>query len=238
MLQRVRDDGNEGVIVALSGGKDSLACLDLSASIFPRVEAFFCYIIPGLECELKTIRRCEQRYGITVRQLPSPALAGYLSAGYMTKRPSILRRAWKWKDVEDRVRFLTGLSTVVYGHRMTESLQRRGMLKNDRGYLPQYGKVYPLWDWNSAEVHSYLRARKIEFPENYGVWDTIGTGLVYESLVYIKEHYPHDYQKIIRLFPFAETKILREKIIESEERGGTDPLPDKVGSGHGPPLED
>ena len=40
---------SDACLVAFSGGKDSLVVMDMSLRSFSRVEAFFMYLVPGLE---------------------------------------------------------------------------------------------------------------------------------------------------------------------------------------------
>lgn len=53
------------ILVAVSGGKDSLATLDVCIRHFGRenVTGFLMELVPGLECEWRSIRAVERRFG-------------------------------------------------------------------------------------------------------------------------------------------------------------------------------
>lgn len=214
-LQILRETGAEHVAVSYSGGKDSIAVLDLCCQIFPKVSAWFQYIVEGLEVEEVNLRFAERRYGIEIIRLPSPALINMLRAGYYLPKPIEFRRRWTFQDVIKTVRTQTGASLLAFGHRMDESLQRRGMLSEMEPY-PEYSerlqKLYPLARWNSKGVYSYLRGRKIPIPENLGRFDTSGVSLGTDTLRILRDHYPDDYQKVLNVFPFADVKLKRAEI--------------------------
>lgn len=68
-LRKIADQ-HESVIVSYSDGKDSRVVMDLCVRLFRRVEAFFMYFVPGLECEQIGIAQAERRWGVKIRQYP------------------------------------------------------------------------------------------------------------------------------------------------------------------------
>jgi len=210
LLGQVRER-TDGIIVAFSGGKDSLAVMQLCADIFPRVEAFFCYFVKGLRCDEEQLQRAERRYGIKIRRLPHPALHGYLTAGSMVRKHKTLRRIYGWNDVDAWVRSVFNMEWIANGMRMDESLQRRGMLKSRKGLYEEIKHVYPLWNWRARHVFAYLAAKRISVPGGFGTIDTSGAGLHPDALVTIKREYPDDYEKIAKIFPFIDAQVSRAK---------------------------
>jgi len=206
MLARVP---SKSVIVALSGGKDSLACMDLCASTFERVEAFFMYLVPGLECAERPIKIVEKRYGIKVLRIPHWSLSHYLRYGLL-RAPNyraMLAPQITANDVETHVRSKLAADWIVYGHRMDESLQRRGMLHAIDGCWTKFRRIYPLWDWKSRDVFAYLKARKIALPGlTHGNLPS-GFDLEPRSLLWMKQFAPDDYKRVLTAFPYAEARI-------------------------------
>lgn len=214
-LKILRDTGADHVAVSYSGGKDSIAVLDLCHQVFPKVSAWFQYIVEGLEVEEVNIRFAERRYGLKMLRLPSPALINMMRAGYYMPKPITFRRDWKFSDVMQTVREETGAKLLAFGHRMDESLQRRGML-SENVPCPEYSerlqKLYPLARWNAKGVYAYLQGRKIPIPVNLGRFDTSGVSLGTDVLINLRDNYPEDYYKILKVFPFAGVKITKAEL--------------------------
>ena len=73
------------VLVGFSGGKDSVATLDLCVRHFARVVPFFMYLVPGLSFQEAQIRWYERRYGLEVLRVPHPMLSTWLRFGVYRK---------------------------------------------------------------------------------------------------------------------------------------------------------
>lgn len=207
-----------GVIVALSGGKDSLVTLDLCVRAFgvERVKAFHMYLVRGLRCVEDGLRRCEKRYGIEVLYVPHWMLGqAYKNATYMPHRS----RADGWRDtkmmdIETAVRTTFGLDWIAYGHRQNDSIERVGMLSRNRGFDLKGRRVYPLRAWNEAAVVAYMRARKIPAPPRLTVLKRAMTGISFQEdvLIAIRDQYPDDFAKIVEKFPYITAKLVRHEL--------------------------
>lgn len=208
----------DGVIVALSGGKDSLVTLDLCVrELGPgRVKAFHMYLVKDLECVEKPLRWCERRYGIEVLKVPHWTLANaYKYAVYMPHRS----RTDGWRDtrmtdIEQAVRSRLGSWWIAYGHRMADSIERVGMLSRNGGFDGVGRRVYPLRSWNEAAVMAYLRARRIPPPPRLTILKRSMTGVSFQEdvLIAIRENYPDDFDKIVEKFPYLPAKLARYEL--------------------------
>lgn len=210
MLQGIRDSGHAEIIVSYSGGKDSLATLDLCSRVFERVHAYFLYWCKGLETEERLLRMAEKRWNCTVTRLPSPAIQTYLSGSYGKRVAQ--RRRYKLEDTWAIMRDRTGVEWIAFGQRMDESIERAGMLKESKGVMDDARRVYPLWDWKAKDVFAYLRNRRIPIPTNFGSEDTGGCGLDPQTLLWLRENEPGDYAKVLEAFPRAAALIERERV--------------------------
>jgi len=204
-----------GVIVGLSGGKDSLVTLDLCIREFGagRVAAFHMYVVRGLRCVEDGIRRCERRYGIEVLFIPHWRLGlAYKYATYMPHRSRVDGwRDTRLVDIEQAVRAKLGAVWIAYGHRANDSIERTGMLSRNGGLDGAGRRVYPLRSWNEASVVAYMRAKRIIPPPKLTILKRSMTGVNFQedTLLAIRERYPEDFELIIEKFPYLPAKLAR-----------------------------
>lgn len=200
-----------GVIVGFSGGKDSWAVLDLCVRVFPRVEPYFWYLVPGLECEERELRRAERRYGLTVRRLLHPYVPGYFqSALFMPDLGGRERlRLCDQADSEAVLRRRTGLDLVALGWRKCDSIERAIVLNQTGPHDAKARRCFPIASWTERDVYAYLRAAGIPAPYQFGERRNTGVALKPRPLAALKKHYPDDYAKILRVFPHAGVLVHR-----------------------------
>lgn len=211
----------EKVVVGLSGGKDSLATLDLCVATFgaENVSCFYMYMVKGLRCVEATIRWAERRYGVEVLMLPHWQLGrAYKYAVYMPHRHGADEwRDMKMGDVEQLARQRTGARWIAYGHRSNDSIERVAMLSANGGLDEVGRRVYPLRAWNEAAVRAYLRAKRIPSPPKLTFLKRASTGVSFQEdvLLTIKERYPDDYARILEVFPYVDAKLARHELKRS-----------------------
>ena len=73
----------------------------------------------------------------------------------------------------------------------------------------QRGRIYPVSAWKKREIIDYIK-----FHNLYVGQDSKKLGFSFKSLwgkelIMLKEHFPDDYKKILRLYPFAEAGVKR-----------------------------
>ena len=213
ILGRIREK-SESVIVAFSGGKDSLCCLDLAAQIFPEVRCYFLFLVPGLRMFSGRLEYARKRWGVEIREYPHPALAALKRAGIY--RPPSERdrkeRAATWSSVEDAIRIDYGApdAWLVRGWKQMDSAPRRVVLRtyDDEAVCEATHRVYPLSRWRDTDVAAYLRARRIPVPENFGM-RSFDVQLTAPVLAEIARAFPDDYRRILAEFPQAEAAVKR-----------------------------
>jgi phosphoadenosine phosphosulfate reductase len=245
LLRSIRDMGQTRIIVGVSGGKDSIATLDVCHKVFGRgnVHGFFLYLVEGLECEEQHLRQVEGKYGMTLEKLPHPDLAYYLRFSSLRDiSPAIedrIHRNLRWVDVEAIMRQRTGAEWFAYGHRITDSLQRRAMIMSARGVLPKRKICYPIWNWNPTTVISYLRAIRVKIPGMFGCSISNTSGVSPHStdcLRWLAKNYPADLKKLLTVFPHAENLLLRDELRAKyaiERNDGLDEAEREEGDGTG-----
>lgn len=218
----------DSVIVAVSGGKDSLVTLDLCCRAGIPVAAFFMYLVPDLDVEEKHLRAAERRHRLKIHRVPSPMLNLMLRKGELCPPQDL--PVVKPVDVENQVRRLTGMRWIASGMRKQDSLQRRGMLNQCGCCWEKFGRLYPIGEWSHRNVFDYLRSRKIPIPVmlNAKVNGTSGVNPVDpQCLTYLREHHPGDFRKLLQAFPYAESVLFRDEVRanhgwthKAEKRGG------------------
>lgn len=214
-LLRRHADKHEAVLVAYSGGKDSLVVADLCVRTFKRVEGFLWYAAPGLSINERAVEDARKRFGIAVRQYPSPDCINALREGIWCDSPRA-RDGWPEATIMDVYRLArieTGIHLVADGCRMEDSPRRRELISKKR--LPAWN-LTPIGSWLTYEVKSYLALRKIPLPEQQGIVGgrkarSSGVSLDHESLLWLHDTYPADFQTLLRVFPYAEAAIKRRE---------------------------
>ena len=194
------------VILFYSCGKDSIALLDLLAKRFDHVTVVFMYFVPGLDHIEMFLRDARIRYpNITIIQKPHWTLTYVHKAGlYCRANPDIKLK--KLKDIDQEVRDETGIEWSFFGMKKADSLNRRVMLQNYdmQAVNEKTGKAYPLSLWKNGDVLRYIRDNNLPQPIIYGKKASNGVGFNVDAMLWMRENYPQDYQKIINAYPMAQ----------------------------------
>jgi len=216
-----------GVIVAYSGGKDSLAVLDLAVQHFRRVEAFYMAFIPGLDYSKAVTDYARTRFGVPVHEYIHHELTGYLEEGAFCDQVEVRRLGMI--DVINTCRNQTGLVWCGVGYRVQESLlQRRWLSKtawrNGAGVADALNRQRLLWapirDWTTKELIAYLRRRHIVVPGMSADKSLrpSGIGPSARSLDYLRRCWPADYERMLAIFPWAVDQSARLEHYERQRK--------------------
>lgn len=205
------------VLVSYSGGKDSLAVIDLCVKVFgrDRVKAFFWFTVPDLEVCNAQLRYCRERWGVDPAQIPHWDMVKCMKEGLWCdqspaseKIPELdlkLGYAYAMHVCEAQV-FATGMKDA-------DGLPRRHFFANIRdGGNPFWNRLmHPIRDWCKKDVIDYLRANGIPVPESEPGAVTTGVGLVHDALCWLHDRHPADFQKLLKWYPYAEAAIKRRE---------------------------
>lgn len=193
------------VLVAFSGGKDSRCVLDLCLRTFERVEGFFMYFLPDLGIDRERLAYATER-GVKMHYTPHWILYRCIKTG-LHMPPSYKREdipEIKLRDVYDIMIAKTGIPIIATGARDADSLWRRRNLTVAGAYEDV---VYPIRNWNKWDVQAYLMRRNA-MPPGTGRQAT-GVDLSVHEVIFLHDHYPDDYAKMIKVFPYAEALVRR-----------------------------
>lgn len=202
-------DQHPAVLVSFSGGKDSLAVLDMARRSFQKVVGFFLYFVPGLRCDAERLKIAED-WGIDVLQYPNKAFIGALRGGLYCFRSQAHQSLPEFgqKEIYAAVRNDTGIPYILTGMKKSDSIARKRMLDK----FTAKDVVHPLLNWANFDVLAYLKLNNIPLPPMLqNKQCSNGVSLALDSLKFIWENYPDDFERIKEWFPFAEAVRCREK---------------------------
>lgn len=188
------------VIVCFSTGRDSIVMLDLMIKYYKGPMKFvYYYFVPDLEYKEKLLRYYEKKYGIKIIRKPSWGTLSYT-----------LGKKVEQGDVMRITRRELGITYIALGMRRCESLTRRGILAGIKDIDEKFKYFYPIIEFTQKQVESYICMHDLVVGEEYkaGYKHDLSTPDNY-ALLYIKNQYPYDYQKIIKAFPKLEAGIKR-----------------------------
>ncbi len=198
----------DSVIVGFSGGKDSIVTLDLCFKYFKRVVPFFMYLVPNLEFQEKMLRRYEERYNTEIIRIPHFEVSEFLKYGSFTQMDWSIDVVGI-NDTYEYLRQRTGIHWIAAGERCADSIVRNAMIKKSGSIDYQRGRFYPLAYWKKNEVLEYIKYRKLYLsPEQKQIGFSFRS-LAGCELAIIKQMFPADYEKILRVYPFAGAAVER-----------------------------
>jgi phosphoadenosine phosphosulfate reductase len=211
-LRKMRVIKNQPVLLAFSGGKDSIVCLDLASQVFSHIECFYFYLVKGLSFVEAPLEFAKKKYDIKIHYVPSiPLIEAYRYGIYMPHYKEFVDiPALYYRDAENYIRLKTGIQWIIYGLRRTDSWVRRAILKKIDMFDLRNRKLYPVSDFTADEIRTYLNLRNIPLPEQGGK-RSFGVDLQVSTLKFIYANYPDDFKLIKKKFPFCEAVLKREE---------------------------
>lgn len=209
----------DGYIISYSGGKDSLALVDLALKTGKRTVAFFMYSIPHLDSTKFICDYARERFGIDVFELPHWATSHDLREGRFRARAMNVPLL-KVTDIERMARLKSGLRWIGVGYKKQDSLERRGMLtdwytKYGGPANPDRGVYTPIDDWSHRDVRDYLAAHNIVVPSIDKSGGQSGITTAPHSMAWLREFWPDDYKRMLRYYPYAVAQADRVPMLDA-----------------------
>jgi hypothetical protein len=202
LLWTVRQE-TDAIGVAVSFGKDSLATLDLCCATFPRVEAYYLYRVAGLRIVDEWAAAVRQRVGVRVRPYPHFDLSRCYRHALLSPHWQTKVRRITMADIEAQFRADACIGWIAYGWRRNDSFSRALIMRRCGGIDFGARRVFPLRRWRRIDVLDHLRMRAIPVPHGLGRKEQGGLDFHPAALAYLREHYPDDYERWVRDFPFS-----------------------------------
>lgn len=171
------------------------------------------YLVKGLDYENKYIKWAESKYKNCIfYQTPHYALYSFIRSGYLgIKKDKTISKS-TIKDIDKKYRQILNIEWSFYGFKKIDGITRRFMLNDCKvGYNTNTQKVYPLMDMKNSEILKYIKDNNLIQPFNYGTTKpSSGCDIsTIEFLLYIREKYPNDLDKIIKQFPLTEVNLIK-----------------------------
>lgn len=206
-IDLIRVKSSEALLF-LSLGKDSLVLLDLIYPKFDRIVCVFMYFVEGLEHIERWVRWTKSKYPkIEFIQVPHWNLTYILRGGmYCMANPKV--KLLKLADVVESMRLKYSVHYVFLGMKKDDGMNRRLMLKGYANY-ENNGLCYPLADWSQRDILAYMKQKGLPEPVRYSAKASGGVGFNLDCFLWLRENFPGDLKKIIKVFPMSE-RILFE----------------------------
>ena len=198
----------DSVIVAFSGGKESIVTLDLCFRYFKNVRAFFMYICPDLSFQERTLEWYEKKYQTEIIRIPHMDVSEFFHYGSF-RIPDPTYPIVSINDIYKYVRLKTDIWWIAAGERIDDSIVRRAMMKKSGSIDVQRGRFYPVAMWKKREIIDYIKFHNLYLGQDSKKLGFSFKSLWGKELAMLKHHFPEDYQKVIRLYPFAEAGVKR-----------------------------
>lgn len=208
IINQVAEKTERAILFHSATGKDSIALLDLMYPHFREVVCVYMYIVRDLEHINKYILWAKNKYpAIKFLQIPHYALSQYIRDGFMGCRRDKTQRVYQLNHITAMVKKNTGIEWAFFGFKQSDNMNRRLQLKGykDEGIYENTKNAYPLSRYKNADMERYIKIKKLIPPVKYGYGASQGTAInSLPFLLYCKDFYPNDYQKVIKEFPQCE----------------------------------
>ena len=203
------------VCVAYSGGKDSLAVIDLCSKLFSEVVAFQWFCVSGLEVCEAPLRMAKVKWGVDVMRIPHWDMVNAMKSGvWCDATPAFdgipdldLKRGYAFALASCEAQI------CATGMKEADGMQRRQFFANIRDSKdPVWRKlIHPCREWTKRQVEDYLKSNGIELPRIIGGTISGGVGLTHRSICWMHDNAKEDYAKFLKWYPYAEAAIKRRE---------------------------
>ena len=206
---------NKKCLLSFSGGKDSLACLQLCLDSNVADLQLYCKVfIPGMDSDEQFLQYIEKRINRKILRLPHFVNSTLLKYGFYSYVPVDIKKQLKQKDMEEMAKEKLNCQDywIVNGSRKNESMTRAVMFKPIKdGFDEKNKRIYPVWDWKEGQIYKYLTKNR---------WRTIfpkgirGSGIFKDYILYLRDKYPQDLPKLFAVYPLAEKFLHDDEVAE------------------------
>lgn len=206
----------DSVLVAFSGGKESVVVLDMCFRYFKNVYPYFQYYVPGLSFNEKLLAWYENKYGVEIARVPVEDVGAMFRYGVYTA-PDPTFPVVSEADVWNYMRQETGIWYVAGGERINDSMMRRARIKHSGTIDEKSGRLFPVAMWKTQEIYDYIKHHKLFLAKEQKELKHSLRIFHAEDLLYIKNNLPDDYDRILHMFPLAGAITKKAEMINEEQ---------------------
>lgn len=156
---------SDKILVAYSGGKDSMVVLDYACRYFKHVDAFYMNAIVPISRSQIAMKQAEDRYGITIREYPFWGFVEYLRNGVYCQKHKELPK-YGLDDAYQAAMMDVGVDWLITGARAADSPTRRRYIGAHKGKREHI--IFPIAGWSKYDVLGYLKIRGLTPPDTIG----------------------------------------------------------------------
>ena len=205
---------HDTAIVSYSTGKDSMIVMDLCAKHFKKVIALHMYLVRDIAYIERGLNYARRRWGCEVIQYPHWALFKYMKDNQFCNYPEAkFLTEVSLSDVYALALRDTGCKLILTGAKKADGLWRRRWLRTLETSLVYANVKFPIQEWMKLDVTAYMKTNAIPMPAlsasaKSGV---SGIGLNSESILWMNDTQPDDYDRMTRVFPFIGAVVARRE---------------------------
>ena len=208
IINKVANSSERAILFHSGSGKDSIALLDLLSPRFKEVVCVYMYVVRDLSHINRYINYSINKYpNVKFVQIPHFAVYSYIKNGYMGHECNPEQKLYSMDKLTEIVREKYNIEWAFFGFKMSDSLNRRCMLKTyDMNAINEKTKkCYPLSEYKNKEVLNYIKKENLVRPEKYGKSQSSGTDISdINYLLFLRNKYPSDLNKVLTEYPLAE----------------------------------
>lgn len=205
--------------ISFSAGKDSIALAVAAKPFFDELVPVYFYHVPGLRFVERSLAYYEEHlFGRRIVRLPHQILWKDLVNGtdqpphrYKVVEPLETHRH-SFAKLNAAVRSSERLGEQVpflIGTRVADSALRRMSFVTHGPYSARRRTLWGIWNYTIEDVTRTIAGASLTLPPDYALWSHSFDGCQHQFLEAIRDHYPDDYETILRWFPLADTTFAR-----------------------------
>lgn len=226
LLDSARAYAGDTLLLAFSGGKDSLAMWLWLREVAPelRLVPFYMDMIPGLSLIDDMLSYYEDFFGVHIYRMLHPVFYHDLN-DFILQPPERVRQiralelpAYERQDVADIVALAAGIQEPrvlhAMGLRRKDNPIRSGLMTVARILGTKTSRhFYPIWDWDTAQVAAIIKRHGAKLPVGYRFWGRNLVNTQYAVLKPLRDNFPAEFAVVQEWYPLVAAEFFRYEVV-------------------------